>query len=118
MSEGIPLIVYPAKDLAAATKLYTEILGVKPYAESPYYVGFKVGEQEFGLDPNGQETGPISYREVEDINATLQAFVDAGAKLHRPVSDVGGGLLVAAVKDADGNAFGLRQTPKSYPHQN
>jgi hypothetical protein len=38
-------------------------LGVAPYVDAPYYVGFKVGELEVGLDPNGHrkgQTGPIT----------------------------------------------------------
>jgi hypothetical protein len=33
----------------------------------------------------------------------------AGAVLHSDVKNVGGGLLIALVKDADGNVLGLRQ---------
>ncbi|MDQ1420582.1 MAG: hypothetical protein QOJ52_2544, partial [Acidimicrobiaceae bacterium] len=52
MSQGIKLIVYPVKDAAKAKTLYSTLLGVEPYADAPYYVGFRVGDQEIGLDPN------------------------------------------------------------------
>lgn len=112
MHPGISLFVYPVKDLAQAKTLYTALLGVEPYADSPYYVGFKVGDQEIGLDPNGHAhgmTGPIGYREVSDIQASLRTLRDAGAQVQQEVQDVGGGMLTAWVKDADGNLLGIKQ---------
>jgi predicted enzyme related to lactoylglutathione lyase len=106
------LIVYPVKDVAAATRLYSALLGVEPYAETPYYVGYRIGGQEIGLDPNGHrkgQTGPIAYRSVEDIRKSLELLVEAGAQVHQDVQDVGGGKLIAWVKDADGNLTGLVQ---------
>ena len=111
MNQGISLIVYPVKDLEAAKTLFGTFLGVKPYADSPYYVGFKVGDQEVGLDPNATSSGPITYREVTDIKASLQALVDAGAQLQQDVKDVGYGRLIATVKDAGGSTIGLMQNP-------
>jgi len=51
------------------------------------------------------------YWHVEDIKAKLEELVAAGAEIQKPVTDVGGGLLIASVQDADGNAAGLRQEP-------
>lgn len=109
MSQGISLIVYPVKDLAKATEFYSTYLGVEPYVDGPYYVGFKTGDHEVGLDPNGPLSGPIAYREVDDIKASLQALVSVGAQIEEDIKDVGYGLLIATVKDADGNIIGLRQ---------
>ncbi len=112
MAQGFSVIVYPVKDLAAAKKLFSQFLGVEPYVDGSYYVGFKVGDQEIGLDPNGHKsgaTGPIGYRDVDDIQSSLQLLLDAGAQLHQAVHDVGAGLLIATVKDADNNIIGLRQ---------
>jgi hypothetical protein len=36
--------------------------------------------------------------------------LDAGAEAHQRVREVGGGKLVASVKDADGNVIGLIQS--------
>ena len=47
---------------------------------------------------------------VDDIGSTVKALLDAGAELQEDVRDVGGGKLVATVKDADGNAIGLMQS--------
>ncbi len=114
MNQGIRTIIYPVKDIAQAKKLYGTLLGVKPYADEAYYVGFNVGGQEIGLDPHGHSqgmTGPVGYWHVEDIKKSLKSLLTAGAKAHQEVKDVGGGKLIASVKDADGNVIGLIQVP-------
>lgn len=114
MVQSIKLIVYPVKDLAAAKKLFSKFLGTEPYADAPYYVGFRIGDQEVGLDPNAFSKGAtsaIGYIESADIKADLQVLLDAGGTLLGDVRDVGGGKLVATVKDADGNILGLMQSP-------
>lgn len=110
MAKDIKLIVYPVKDLAAAKTLYSKFLGVEPYMDGEYYVGYRLGNLEFGLDPNGQAV--IAYTDTADIKSELQALVDAGATVSQEPKDVGGGLLIAQAKDADGNVLGLRQSPK------
>lgn len=110
MAENIKILVYPAKDLNAGKALLKAFLGVEPYADTEYYVGYKADNMEVGLDPNGQEV--IAYTEVEDIKTSLQTLLDAGATTQQDPKDVGGGLLIAQVKDANGNVLGLRQQPK------
>jgi predicted enzyme related to lactoylglutathione lyase len=109
----VQLIVYSVSDVVAAKKLFGSFLGVEPYVDGAYYVGYRVGELEVGLDPNGQAQGfmaPISYIDTEDIQRSLKALVEAGAEVVQDAIDVGGGLLVARLKDADGNFLGLRQS--------
>ncbi|MGC1177408.1 MAG: VOC family protein [Candidatus Saccharimonadales bacterium] len=111
MARNIKLIVYPVKDLTAAKTFYGKFLGVEPYVDGEYYVGYKpTDDLEVGLDPNGQAV--IAYIDVADIKSELQALVDAGATTHQEPKDVGGGLLIAQVKEATGNVLGLRQSPK------
>ena len=110
MANPITLVVFPASDLEAAKTFYSAFLGVEPYADSPYYVGYKVGELEIGLDPRGQQV--ISYIDTEDIEASIKELVAAGAEAQGDPKDVGGGLLVATVKDVSGNVLGLRQPVK------
>lgn len=105
------LLVYPTKDANKTKALFQELLGVEPYADTAYYIGFRIGDLEIGLDPNGRHSGPIAYWEVSDIKASLQRLLDAGAQGDQDVRDVGRGLLVATVKDVDGNTLGLRQMP-------
>jgi hypothetical protein len=41
----------------------------------------------------------------------MAALIEAGARPHQETKDVGGGQLIASVKDADGNVIALRQSP-------
>jgi predicted enzyme related to lactoylglutathione lyase len=114
MTAGIKTIVYPVRDLAKARTLFTELLGVKPAMDEAYYVGYNVAGQDVGLDPHGHSkgmTGPVGYWHVSDIKQRLQSLLDAGAQAVQEVTDVGGGKLIASVKDADGNVIGLLQMP-------
>lgn len=114
MNQGIGTIIYPVKDIARSKKLFTRLLEVEPIMDEPYYVGYKVGNQDIGLDPNGYSqgiTGPISYYHVSDIKKSLQILLDAGAKVLQDVRDVGRGKLIASVKDPEGNLIGLIQMP-------
>ncbi|MCA1728718.1 MAG: glyoxalase [Actinobacteria bacterium] len=114
MTKGIKAVIYPVRDLAKAKTLYGKLLDVEPDMDEPYYVNFNVGGQDVGLDPNGHVqgmTGPVGYWHVGDIERSVNALLDAGAEVHQEVRDVGGGKLIASVKDADGNVIGLLQSP-------
>jgi predicted enzyme related to lactoylglutathione lyase len=111
MTEGIQVVIYPVNDLTAAKARFTALLGVEPYADFPYYVGYKAGGQDVGLDPNGHRTGAVAYLAVADIKARFQSLLDAGGEVNEEVQDVGGGRLIASVKDPDGNLIGLLQDP-------
>jgi predicted enzyme related to lactoylglutathione lyase len=114
MTAGTRTVIYPVRDLARAKMLYTALLGVAPMMDAPYYVGYRVADQDIGLDPQGHDkgmTGPVAYWHVDDIHAAIQRLLDAGAQARQAVNDVGGGKLVATVKDADGNEIGLIQEP-------
>jgi predicted enzyme related to lactoylglutathione lyase len=112
-NHGMKTIIYPVKDVGQAKKLFGTLLGSEPAVDGPYYVGFNVDGQQIGLLPNGAAQGmtaPLGYFHVDDINQTVEALVKEGAQISQPVKNVGGGRLVASVKDADGNAIGLIQS--------
>jgi len=109
MNQGIRTVVYPVKDIAKAEVFFRELLGVEPNADKPYYIGFKVGNQDIGLDPNGHKEGMTVYYHVDDIKKGLKSLVDAGAETIQEIKDVGGGGLIASVKDTDANIIGLIQ---------
>jgi predicted enzyme related to lactoylglutathione lyase len=114
MASGFGPIIYPVRDLAAAKEFYTKLLGVAPYVDTPYYVGFRAGGTELGLDPHGHAqglTGPVGYWQVDDIEASITLLTDAGAEVRQAPKDVGGGKLIASVADAEGNVTGLTQEP-------
>ncbi len=83
MSEGMKAIIYPVKDLAQAETLYSSLLGVDPSMDEAYYVGFRIGSLDVGLDPHGHSqgmTGPVAYWEVDDIEKSLTSLLTAGQK--------------------------------------
>jgi predicted enzyme related to lactoylglutathione lyase len=112
MTEGVKTIIYPVKDLDRAKALFTALFGGAPESDTPYYVGWRVAGQDVGLDPNGHAqglSGPVPYWHVDDIASSVQALIAAGGEVLQDAKDVGGGKLIAWVKDADGNVIGLLQ---------
>jgi predicted enzyme related to lactoylglutathione lyase len=109
MNKGIKTVLYPVKDMAQSKIVFQKLLDVEPYADQPYYIGFKVGEQDIGLVPANPEAGMAAFYHVDDIKNSLQILVDAGAKIIQDVKNVGKGRLIASAKDTDGNIIGLIQ---------
>jgi len=110
MVEGIKLVVYPVADLAAAKAVFTAGLGVEPSTDSPYYVGYEVGDQEIGLDPSAAPgSGPLVYWKVADIEQSLKALVGAGATTAQEPTQVGPERRIAHVTDPAGNTVSLVQ---------
>jgi predicted enzyme related to lactoylglutathione lyase len=109
MNKGVKTIIYPVKDMARAKLQFSTLLGVDPYGDQPYYIGFKVGDQDIGLVPNSPEAGMTAFYHVDDIKKSLQSLQEAGSQTLRDITDVGGGRLIASVRDAEGNIIGLIQ---------
>jgi len=111
MTFGIKTILYPVKDLTQAKKLYGELVGKKPDADSAYYVGYNVEGQHIGLVPESASpaTGAVAYWHVRDIRQSLKLLLESGATTHQEIKNVGGTRLVGSVKDPDGNIIGLLQ---------
>jgi predicted enzyme related to lactoylglutathione lyase len=113
MNKGASTVIYPVSDLASAKAIFSSLLGADPAQDTPYYVGFRVAEQDIGLDPNGRGrgmTGATPFWDVDDIAAAAASLAASGAVLVEAPHDVGGGLQIAMLRDADGNMIGLRQT--------
>src|SRR6516162_10650339 len=116
MNQGIKTILYSVQDITRAKTVFCKLLGVEPYADQPYYVGFKVGDQDIGLVPRGDNAGMTAFYHVDDIKSSLRLLLDSGAQVQQAVKDVGGGVLIASVIDAEGNVVGLRQMPSEKRH--
>jgi predicted enzyme related to lactoylglutathione lyase len=109
MNKGVKTILYPVKDVNESKNVFRKLLGVEPYADQPYYVGFKIEDQDIGLIPNNAEGGVTAFFHIDDIKSSLQILLDAGAQIIQDVKNVGGERLIATVKDKDGNIIGLIQ---------
>ncbi len=110
---GLRTAIYPAPDLAAAKRWYTAVLGQPPYFDEPFYVGFAVSGFELGLLPSAQPgtTGPQPLWGVSNIETEFARLIELGAAVLEPVTEVGEGIKVAAVRDPFGNRFGIIENP-------
>ena len=114
---GLRTVIYHVSDIEKAKAWYASALGVAPYFDQPYYVGFNVGGYEFGLDPDatnnsvyGGASG-LAYWGVANIEAALARFVELGATQQGGVQDVGEGIRMATVLDPFGNSLGIIENP-------
>ncbi len=113
---GLRTVLYHAPDLDKAKAWYSQALGIAPYFDQPFYVGFNVGGYELGLDPDASSTpggsgGAVMYWGVTDADASLARLISLGATARTGVQDVGDGIRVATVLDPFGNIFGIIQNP-------
>ncbi len=109
---GLRTVIYPAPELDASRAWYRDLLGIEPYFDQPFYVGFSVAGYELALDPDGDPArGPLTYWGVPDADAALDALTAAGAPTHSPVREVGDGIRVATVLEPGGTIFGVIENP-------
>jgi predicted enzyme related to lactoylglutathione lyase len=116
MFQGLRTAIYKVTDIAQAKEWYSRALGIAPYYDQPYYVGFSVGGYELGLDPDtaNSQPGPggnVAYWGVADIDAAVRHLQAIGATGAGTIADVGDGIRLAVLDDPFGNSFGVIQNP-------
>src|SRR5579863_6040472 len=113
MFQGLRTVVYGTKDIEAAKAWYSTVLGIQPYFDEPFYVGFEVGGFELGLEPNAAvgTSGPIAYWGVADADIAYQRLLELGANEQSPIQDVGGDIRIGSVIDPFGNSLGIIKNP-------
>ena len=115
MIKGLRTAVYKVPDIEKAKKWYSDILGIEPYFDQPFYVGYNVGGYELGLDPDmtdvksGNNVG--IYWGVENVKALIEKLRSKGVAVKDEPQDVGGEIIVASVLDPFGNIFGIIENP-------
>lgn len=109
---GLRTIIYPAPDLAVSKAWFTGLLGIEPYFDEPFYVGYSVAGYELALSPSGSvQDGPVTYWGVRDCDEGLSRLLEAGAKAREPVTEVGDGIRVATVLEPAGSLVGIIENP-------
>jgi predicted enzyme related to lactoylglutathione lyase len=113
---GLRTVVYKVADLTRAKEWYRKATGIDPYFDQPFYVGFNIGGYELGLDPDVEKQQPgaggaTAYWGVSNAEAAYARLLEAGARPHVPLQDVGDGIRVASVLDPFGNVFGIIENP-------
>ncbi|NTX12252.1 VOC family protein [Myxococcus sp. CA051A] len=120
---GMSTINLWADDLRAATRWYSELLGVEPYFSSeaagrgPGYVEYRIGDYQHELGiidrrfaPPGIATsrgGAVVYWHVDDVAGALSRLLAQGAELLEGVTERGPGFVTASVIDPFGNVLGV-----------
>ena len=111
MFNKLRTIVYHVDDLERAKQWYKTITGINPYFDEPFYVGFDINGCELGLDPDmtGIQAGnqSVAYWSVDDIASAVERLSVSHAVIATPVTEVGGGIKVATLRDPFGNIIGL-----------
>ena len=113
---GLRTAIYHVDDIEKGKAWYSEVLGVQPYFDQPFYVGFNVGGYELGLQPDegaggARADGAVAFWGVANAETAFNRIIELGATAHEAVQDVGGGIKVATVKDPFGNVFGIIENP-------
>lgn len=116
MFQGLRTAIYHVGDIERGKQWYSAVLGIEPYFDQPFYVGYNVSGYELGLQPvesaSGERSdGGVAYWGVENAEAAFQKLIELGATAHELVQDVGEGVKVATVKDPFGNVVGIIENP-------
>lgn len=114
--QGLRTVIYHAPDLEKAKAWYSKALGIEPYFDQPFYVGFNVAGYELGLDPDTSSTlggkgGVVAYWGVANAKEAFRRLISLGAAERSAVQEVGEGIRVATVLDPFGNIFGIIENP-------
>jgi lactoylglutathione lyase len=128
MIRKVTAIVIYAKDVAACVAFYEETLGFEVVLREPTMSALKMDGQGFAIVPLGDsvqlmDTLPDSFEastgkinrlmlcaEVEDVDATYEAFKAKGVEFTKAPSDQAWGIRTACFRDPEGNVWELTQT--------
>ena len=111
MLQKLRTIIYHVNELSKAKQWYIALTGKQPYFDEPFYVGFDINGCELGLDPDTSNQGKgnhtVCYWSVTDIQAAVNKAVELKATIITPVTNVGGTIETAVIKDPFGNFIGF-----------
>jgi predicted enzyme related to lactoylglutathione lyase len=120
MLRGFATVNYFAPDLVAASRWYTEVLGIPPYFDQvPGYIEFRVGDYKdelgiidaaYGPGPTEKPAGEIVYWHVDDLDASFERLLSLGATVNNGRQDYGT-FSTASVVDPFGNVLGIMSNP-------
>jgi catechol 2,3-dioxygenase-like lactoylglutathione lyase family enzyme len=89
-------VVYHVDDLTKAKEWYADLLGVEPYFDEPFYVGFNVGGYELGLDPDAPRPyRTLGYPVVPALFILVAAWLVINTIRTSPVESAAGLALIA-----------------------
>jgi predicted enzyme related to lactoylglutathione lyase len=101
-------------DVDAATRFYTELLGLEletaDMGDFQYPMLRKDGRMHAGFVKKGHDEVPshwYPYVLVDDVDGRVERAKASGAELHHGPADLGGGLRAAVLGDAQHATFGV-----------
>lgn len=114
---GLRTVGYKVADIKKAKEWYSDMLGIVPYFDEPFYAGYDVKGYELGLQPEDGAEYPkvanvVAFWAVPDVKEAYDTLLARGATPFEEPMDVGDGIIVATVFDPWGNAFGLIFDPR------
>lgn len=83
-------VIYPARDIAASTSVWSKVLGHGPSWESPDYVAFADGDVETGLSRLPWFDHPLVFWQVDDIEKAHSDLLATGLTA---MGEVAGGSM-------------------------
>jgi predicted enzyme related to lactoylglutathione lyase len=102
-------------EVKPARHWYAKVLGLEPYFDEPFYVGFSVGGFELGLVPDeahaGKQGSVFVYWGVTEIAPALERLLASGATILGDVEDIGHGIRKVSVLDPFGNCLSIIENP-------
>lgn len=114
--EGLRTVIYPAPNVELAKEWWSNFLGISPYFDRPFYVGYDVGGYELALMPTADPTnGALVYWGVSDVPEAVEAAIKTGSIEHIAAADVGDGIVTATVRTPGGMILGLISNPNFNP---
>jgi uncharacterized protein len=83
----------PTSDIGATRGFYERVFGWNMTAFGPTYAATVTGDTDVGLQADGAEAtrAPLPVIEVDDLESTLAAVEQAGARIVRPIFAFPGG---------------------------
>ena len=113
---GLRTTIYKVADITAAKEWYAKAFETQPYFDEPFYVGFEIAGYELGLQLEENTSvekadSVATYWGVNSVETEFDRLISLGATAHEQPEEVGGGIIVATVKDPWGNVIGLIYNP-------
>ena len=113
---GLRTTIYKVQNLSKAKEWYSRAFLTKPYFDETFYVGFNIGGYELGLlpdeNPGTKSANVITYWGVDNIQDEYDRLIKLGATEYELPQNVGGEIIVAAVKDPWDNIVGIIYNPE------